>query len=138
MFKNLFKKAVDPEQIVELQPIGSMKWDEDGECWRASYQNYMVSVAYEGLAKPESELSAFVERTLGDSGFIDTAMGKIRATAKTKYPNEFHQKIDDLKPCDVIFQSSNFILIQFFGPKDHEPFWFAEIHGTEIQVGFDT
>ena len=45
---------------------------------------------------------------------------------------------DGLQAKDVVFQDPNFILIQFLGPVDHEPFWFAEIHGSQIYVGCDT
>ena len=95
-------------------------------------------MAYNGFAEPDAGILKLVDQTLKDSHFSGTILEKIRSIAKKKYTQEHHKNIDTLKVYEVIFQSSEFILIQLFGPNDVEPFWFAEVHGSEIFVGFDT
>lgn len=63
-------------------------------------------------------------------------IAKIKQLAKEKYPLGKHVEIDSLVAKDIVFQNENFILIQFFD-SDDEPFWFGEVHGSEIYVGCD-
>jgi len=136
--KRLFKKKEAPALKIELTHVGTIGWDEESEYWVGNYNGLKFSVAYDGLSHPEEELSSTVTKTLTNPKFPEEAMIKIRKLAKSQYSEERHKEIDRLEPQDIVFQSPNFILIQFFGPEDSEPFWFAEIHESEIYIGFDT
>jgi len=138
-FKKLFKPEQPPELRIEIEDVGELEWDKESEYWVGTHNGIKFSVAYDGLSRPGEELSSLVVHTLANPDFPQNFMRKIKELAKSQYTAERHDEIDALVPQDVVFQSPSFILIQFFGPKDSEPFWFAEIHENEkIYVGFDT
>lgn len=137
-FKNLFGKKEVPEPTVTIEGAGSLDWDADSKYWIGTLSGTTISVAYDGLAKPKEDLAQFVTQTLKQPGFLENTVSRIKSVARAQYPENRHPEIEELQPKDVVFQNPNFILIQFFGPEDHEPFWFGEIHGSEIYVGCDT
>lgn len=136
--KNLFRKKEEPELTVTIDGAGFLGWDAESEYWVGTYSGTSISVAYDGLAKPKEDLALFVTQSLEQPDFLDNTVSKIKSVARVQYPENRHPEIEELQAKDVVFQNPNFILIQFFGPEDHEPFWFAEIHGSEVYVGCDT
>ena len=83
-------------------------------------------------------MARFITKILSRQNFVENIVSEIKSVARTRYPEKRYLEIEELQAKDIVFQNPNFILIQFFGPEDHEPFWFAEIHGSEIYVGCDT
>ena len=138
-FRRFFKPKEAPEPRIEIDNIGPLDWDQESEYWVGEYNGLRFSIAYDGLSRPEESLSSLVTKTLTNPKFPQNFMHKISDIAKSQYGVEKHTEIDALTPQDIVFQSPKFILIQFFGPDDNEPFWFAEVHENEkIYVGFDT
>lgn len=137
-FKNLFRKKEDPEGTIKIEGVGSFDWDKESECWVGVYHGYKVSVSYDGFSIPTNDLTEYVAKTLKSPSFLERRIAEIKALAKEQNPVEKYTEIEGLEARDVVFQNPNFILIQFFGPEENEPFWFAEIHGSEIYVGYDT
>ncbi|QSP95501.1 hypothetical protein LPB19_03530 [Marinobacter salinisoli] len=136
--KSLFRKKEQPEATVTIEGAGSLGWDAESEYWVGTFNGTTISVAYDGLSEPKEDLALFVTQTLEQPDFLDNSISKIKSVARAQFPENRHPEIEELQAKDVVFQNPNFILIQFFGPEDHEPFWFAEIHGSEIYVGCDT
>ncbi|BBM03209.1 hypothetical protein GL2_32830 [Microbulbifer sp. GL-2] len=58
--------------------------------------------------------------------------------AKMRYPKTLYLEIESLEQKGIVFQAENFILIQFFGSEENEPFGFLELLGDELYVGRDT
>ena len=136
--KNLFRKKEEPETTISIEGVGSFNWNEESEYWLGTYNGSQVSISYDGFSQPIDELVQSVIKTLKAPSFIENKIIEIKALAKEQYPLEKHSQIEGLEAKDIVFQNPNFILIQFFGPEDNEPFWFAEIHGSKIYVGCDT
>ncbi|GGD62785.1 hypothetical protein [Lacimicrobium alkaliphilum] len=136
--KKLFGKKEEPESTVTIECAGSLEWDAESDYWVGTHSGTTISVAYDGLSKPNEDLARFVTQTIGQQNFLENTVSEIKSVARAQYPENRHPEIEELRAKDVVFQDPNFILIQFFGPEDHEPFWFAEIHGSKIFVGCDT
>lgn len=136
--KNLFRKKEEPETTITIEGIGTFNWDDESEYWLGTHKGSQVSISYDGLSQPTDELAQSVIKTLKSPCFIENKIIEIKELAKEQYPIEKHSEIASLKPKDIVFQNPDFILIQFFGPENNEPFWFAEVHGSEIYVGCDT
>ncbi len=113
-------------------------WDGEEQYWIGSYKGIRLSVAYDGISEPPVEFSEFIDRSLSRPGFVEEIVTSAKEEAIARYPKELHHEIVRFAAKEIVFQGPNFILVQFFGPHDHEPFWFCELHGNKIYVGRDT
>ncbi len=138
ILKRLFGKREPPQEAVNIQGVGIVKWNEETEYWEGVFGVLKISIAYDGVPSPSKDLLRIVRSFLLGEGSLSQAMAKIKELAKSKYPPDKHSEIESLNPKEIVFQSATFILIQFFGSEDNEPFWFGEIHGDEVYVGYDT
>jgi hypothetical protein len=138
ILKKIFQKKEAPVKSFSISGLCIFQWEGESECWVGDLGNYKISISYSGLSMPSDEFLQFiVKNTLEQPNYFENKLVEIKNLAKKKYPNR-HEEIERLEPKDIIFQNPKFILIQFFGPKDNEPFWFAELHENATFVGFDT
>ena len=133
MFKKLFRKNELPVTTYNADGIGTFTWNGEDEYWEGTYNGVKVSISYDGYSKPTPKLVGELRSTLLDNEFPSNLMNRVFQKAASE-----HLDIPELKPKDIIFQKPGFVLIQFFSPEDHEPFWFAEIHSKKVYIGCDT
>lgn len=136
--KRIFKRKEPAQPEIEIPGAGRLVWDAEEEYWIGSCKGVRLSVPYDGLSEPPADFIDFISRSLSRPGLIEELVTSAKEEAVVRYPKELHPEIDRLAAKEIVFQGVNFILVQFFGPHDHEPFWFCEIHGEKIYVGRDT
>lgn len=136
--KKIFRRKQPPQSEIEMPGAGRLLWDAEEQYWIGSYKGVRLSVAYDGFAKPPSDFSDFITRLLSSPALVEDIVASAKKEAIAKYPESLRHEIDQLSAKEIVFQKLNFILVQFFGPDDHEPFWFCELHGDKLYVGRDT
>lgn len=133
ILKKLFRKNEVPVDSFEVEGVGTFSWNDEEEYWESLYLGHKISVSYDGFSNPIPELVKDLKNTLLNNEFPSDILNLVLEQAKSE-----SSAMPELEPKDIIFQKPGFILIQFFGPDDHEPFWFAELHGDKVFIGCDT
>ncbi|WP_409523042.1 hypothetical protein [Nitrincola sp. MINF-07-Sa-05] len=136
--KRIFRRQEPAQSKIEIRGAGRLLWDDQEQYWIGSYNGVRLSVAYDGFSEPPEDFSDFIARSLSRPGLVEEIVMAAKEEAITRYPKELHHEIDRFVAKEIVFQGLNFILVQFFGAHDHEPFWFCELHGDKIYVGRDT
>ncbi|MHC9511067.1 hypothetical protein [Kangiella sp. M94] len=136
--KRIFRKKEPAQSEIEICGAGQLLWDDQEQYWIGSYKGVRLSVAYNGFSEPPVDFSNFIAKSLSRPGLIEEIVTAAKEEATAKYPEKLHHEIDGLAAKEIVFQELNFILVQFFGPHNQEPFWFCELHGDKIYVGRDT